>query len=1212
MRVALKLSLMISMVIITACTQEKAFKEVDNKKHDINAGSIKADIIVDDSVVASGVDHMMMVSNVGGDMNSPAIAFEIGDPMKVRLVMEKEGALSVYKIPRNDTGNIQNRKLIVSIPIENIDYKCSEDAFGKCTNSEEIDNEKLWYEKKFFKPKFESAETNAVVGMSIDYMNFSRNCFTEQSSKLVTYKLEEGALNFILEKSYKTSASCLSTIKAREFTDLNFSVRQHYSIVESQLLKSPNYVKKPYQLVPTESGSVEFGFFKTIIDKLDPSNRRLQGQTEQLINRWDPSKTSVTYYLSPAFEKPENKAIKEATVHAVKVINNSLEKAQAKLRIDLKSSDSTKMIGDIRNNYIIMVEDPISRGLLGYGPSITDPDTGEILSARTVMYKGIMKMTVRSAYNDIVEMAKKNVQAEKNKGLLVALSNEGSNGNSSRALPLDMFKSLLSTNPSAVTINPTDEQTSMQYKNNVLEAVKIKRPLDDLFLDRSLDASKASVFSKILHSTLTPDELLLEQDYLTAKNFYPTGLVNFHGDVEKKLQLIAQKFQLRSWSHLALKEQEEIINTLLPVLWVPTLVHELGHNLGLRHNFSGSVDKNNFYTLPELGEMNIERPIDYSSIMDYAFGTTNELPIMGKYDIAAMSFAYGYATVTEVVDGKSTNVEYNGLVQFTKNVTNDEGSLVVLTEYAPLQNPAEAQKLISQGYSVRNYEFCTDEHVSLNPNCNRFDEGTNLIEIAKHYTKSYEDNYKRLNLRNARESFDNISGSVGYIMYIERMFRNMRLNFERYETISNIPDYSPEKSVWNENAFLIELKQAAILSGQFFLDVLKTPDALCRISAASAPAESLGLYPLASFGDSFAHCGQLELVPGYVITGQAGKSFKDRRYYKNPSAYVGEIDARGVWVDKLLAAKYLFGRQMSFLPNDKNYQNYLSLPELKGEILLTTSELMKDQLFANVTVKTDPVFTSHPSLSLGEDILMQWSFTLNQNNSHQLEVPLHPGVQRYFKIGNEPVSYQQQLVQLVKSYNDSNHFEEMDQMIDAMLGVAVKSADKFLDTTGFTTKFAQCFGYESVAINCVTEASSDAPERAPTGATPVEVTEPELPEVIADVVFFAKPNNSVANMAMIFATQVPEAAAAITNFTSDAPQDVKDRGAEAINEWVAQRRARLFELIKIAFGMVENPGDLPADESNLLNYQADILYGLYTGNINDGVYYERLLSSLAE
>lgn len=78
------------------------------------------------------------------------------------------------------------------------------------------------------------------------------------------------------------------------------------------------------------------------------------------------------------------------------------------------------------------------------------------------------------------------------------------------------------------------------------------------------------------------------------------------------------------------------------------LIHELGHVLGLRHNFAGSIEPAlNAEQFKKLwdetlqGKLNTDHPMPSSSIMDYlAFPDDVLVPHPGPYDVAAIQWAY--------------------------------------------------------------------------------------------------------------------------------------------------------------------------------------------------------------------------------------------------------------------------------------------------------------------------------------------------------------------------------------------------------------------------------------------------------------------------------------------------------------------------------------------------------------------------------------------
>ena len=110
--------------------------------------------------------------------------------------------------------------------------------------------------------------------------------------------------------------------------------------------------------------------------------------------------------------------------------------------------------------------------------------------------------------------------------------------------------------------------------------------------------------------------------------------------------------------------------------------------------------------------------------MDYGLSQLNELPIFGKYDIAALRF--GYARKVEDNLGNIVDLGSSSLLDFQQT------------------NPAT---------KLKKYRFCTDENAGLSIECNRFDEGTSITEIVKSEIRNYENSYKYANMRDGREEF---------------------------------------------------------------------------------------------------------------------------------------------------------------------------------------------------------------------------------------------------------------------------------------------------------------------------------------------------------------------------------------------------------------------------------------------------------------------------
>ena len=99
------------------------------------------------------------------------------------------------------------------------------------------------------------------------------------------------------------------------------------------------------------------------------------------------------------------------------------------------------------------------------------------------------------------------------------------------------------------------------------------------------------------------------------------------------------------------KDRDYIFDWLVKELYTAVEGHEVGHTLGLRHNFGASMDPLNFRhefwdrywnNPPTKENPNRGYEYKYASLMDYGFGVSMEgLHGIGPYDSAAIRFMYG-------------------------------------------------------------------------------------------------------------------------------------------------------------------------------------------------------------------------------------------------------------------------------------------------------------------------------------------------------------------------------------------------------------------------------------------------------------------------------------------------------------------------------------------------------------------------------------------
>jgi len=919
---------------LSGCTQEREYEEV-----------FKVDVH-EKGVIDQNAEYMYVPSVQDtprkGSASRPHWMGE-GKIVKLKLA---ENSLDVHAMEQDGryAENKLNNKPVLSIPVKHVDYRCAENANGECSNKEEENTETVWYQRKYFKPDFNSTKIQETNFLPIQISNLLYGCYNEIASNVIGYEMTSDTVNIEMEKTYKTSLDCIGSDQGLE--DLTFSVKYFYSMVKVDKLVSPGYQKVEYPKLDSNT----FGFFTTEQVSLSQDNRDDADGEKVLLNRWNPHRNVVKYTLTDNFNKAKFSGVKAATYEAIRQINNGLAKAGTPLKIELNEPSSANP-GDLRKNMIVMVEDPLSTGLIGYGPSIANPKTGEIIHARTVMYLGNIIAFIRSAYNDIVE--------EKLKS---AASPQGVEFNLNALEKLAAKETLPKIKLSKM---PPTESESLGASNQLKDSsMSSSGQIKGLGLIDGGSLIKGQLESKIMnpHAQVQKmSDLKSELEFFSANNAYHGEMFNFDLAVSQGLKEQLGDLPTKPWAELTEEEKQKIIEKLLPYVWVPTLVHELGHNLGLRHNFNGSEDNENFYSNEELAGVDLTVAPEYSSVMDYAFKTTNELRVMGKYDVAALKF--GYTRQVDVLIGKPGADSENPKQAQYKSV-NVESTLSAMAS-----TNSDFESLLKP------YMYCTDEHVALNPGCNRFDEGTSLKEIVAHYADYYQDVYVRLNTRNGRRNFS-MFNEDGYIGFINRTLNQIRLVFDAGERITEefgIP-FDPEK--WEQpplkdqlseadKKFLLEFKEARDIGAQLLVDILMTPDAQCLLALETDPTSPIGLQPLSDISMSIPSCYSPELTkvvdrvnqgrraagqPGFVIAGQVGKSFRTLKDPSSTNAYADQIDVRGVWMDKLLAAETLLKRKHGISTLDKHQTNYFHDSVYAPVIKSIFEAIMLDEVVSSAAV----------------------------------------------------------------------------------------------------------------------------------------------------------------------------------------------------------------------------------------------------------------------
>lgn len=258
---------------------------------------------------------------------------------------------------------------------------------------------------------------------------------------------------------------------------------------------------------------------------------------------------------------------------------------------------------------------------------------------------------------------------------------------------------------------------------------------------------------------------------------------------------------------------------LWQMIYKGTQLHEVGHTVGLRHNFEGSTDALNFgedyWKLKMVkdgsGEWNPVnlwqretdnqaynklREMQSASVMDYSSKFNGRNAGLGAYDHAAVR--YGYGQIVEVFDNGpdmsalaplmaepagGVSGAKEGIVPNSGDALEDAFKKVHHSRYLSyfgdnLDSIGERTFVLESDLTESTvevpYRFCSDEQAGMTPTCQRWDEGVDAFEMAINYSDNYE-NYWPM----SGYSHNSVTWSANNYYYgVSRYFQEMRRNFQ--------------------------------------------------------------------------------------------------------------------------------------------------------------------------------------------------------------------------------------------------------------------------------------------------------------------------------------------------------------------------------------------------------------------------------------------------
>lgn len=541
----------------------------------------------------------------------------------------------------------------------------------------------------------------------------------------------------------------------------------------------------------------------------------------------------IVYHLSE--NSPETPEFVEAVRTAIEAWDTAYQEANT--GINIRFDEERVQLGDVRYNQIVLygyeIDSRMASGgtLLGFGPSIQDTRSGETYSAAVHIYlrayrEGLIS-NIRSFIRNEIGLYDDKVVASFNKmapplGGSSALPMGG--GQSSRIDKMEGIVSNLDYLNSA-TFAKADQRRAVISDKMTHSEGKAKM-IDDYRQSMQTDALHPTTHT-CEHGNVAANSMSWQKIRENCLGLNPTSLESYLADLSVAHQADPEVMNIAGEKDAILECAQRMMKDLL----ISTLIHEVGHNLGLGHNFAASSDGKNYAK-----EADGTTAYPSSSVMDYPDRDYDLYSKVGPYDVAAIAYLYGRTIQT--ADG--------GVLQIPDG----------------LSAISAAQ---SEGMQVKTYRMCTDYEIDyytnlpeFDPLCVKWDVGASPVEYVRWAIQKIHAGIIEAGYRYNQAVFFGSMGATSYFSHFRQIHDYYRYLMQKQAGLYFEKVSAGDFTEFQLNAAMNKTRDPELTKSyyqavkeifEFSREILKMPSRICTLEDGGVDPQIVDLYEFRDLRD---------------------------------------------------------------------------------------------------------------------------------------------------------------------------------------------------------------------------------------------------------------------------------------------------------------------------------------------------------------------------